>query len=92
MIAYAQLYYSVLEDISVQYNSKTSSDSQRQRKYLIRVRNMIRMEDYSMNQMISINEFEVKIECEASYDALEKDTEQEEEVETLFNVEEIEAI
>ena len=45
-----------------------------------------------MNQMISKNEFEEKIECEASYDALEKDTEQEEEVETLFNVEEIEAI
>lgn len=86
------MYYSGLEDISVQYNSKASSDSQRQRKYLIRVRNMIRMEDYSMNQLISKNEFEEKIECEASYDALEQDTEQEEEVETLFNVEEIEAI
>lgn len=45
-----------------------------------------------MEQMISRNEFEEKIEREASCDAVKQDTEPEEEFESQFNVVEIEAI
>lgn len=45
-----------------------------------------------MEQMINKNEFDEKIEWEASREAIRPDTELEEEVESLFNVVEIEAV